>query len=306
MITAPGIYVMPPEEYHADPCPEPSLSRSIAMALTRQSPRKAHWMHPRLGIGEQNDTPSRAMDDGSIIHSALLGIGATMRPLTSVYGPKHELAGKPVKDFATKAAKDEREAIRKAGGIPVLAHRVPFLTNCANTLESMIRVHPDARGFFHPGQSEAVVVWCEDGVWLRCMVDRLPDDPYRPPFDLKLTDMSAAPDGWEWRLRTEYAFQDAFYRRGIAAVRGIEPEPMRFLVGELDAPHDLAVMAAAPSLAALAEAEVERAIRIWKRCMTSGEWPGLARQTAWIEATSWQITQADEAALRAEMMENAL
>ena len=45
----PGIHVWSHEEYLSDPCPEPSLSRSIADILMAQSPLHAWCAHPRLG-----------------------------------------------------------------------------------------------------------------------------------------------------------------------------------------------------------------------------------------------------------------
>jgi hypothetical protein len=115
--------------------------------------------------------------------------------------------------------------------------------------------------------------------------------------------MSAAPTEWERRYRSAYAFQDAFYRRGLAAIEGRVRPPIRFVVGELEAPHGVSMLASAPSLAELSSADVERSIRIWSRCMATDEWPGYPLFTAHVEATSWQISQADEAATREEIME---
>lgn len=296
-VAAPGIYEMEPGQYHADPCPLPSLSSSIARTLIRRSPLHAHAAHPRLG-GAGGTRPTRAMDDGSVVHSLLLDKGATVVPLRAVYGPKHERAGEPVTDFATKAAQEERDALREAGHLPVLAHRLPELRRCAAAIARNLRFHQDGGDFFAPGRTEAVVVWEEDGIWLRCMVDRLPDDPRAPPYDIKTTALSAAPGGWERRLQTDYAFQAAFYARGLRAVRGVTPAPMRFVVGEIEPPHGVAVMCAAPSLQAIAEAEVERAVALWRRCITEDFWPGYPPFTAHVEAPTWMLTQQDEAQMR--------
>lgn len=303
-ITAPGIYELSAEAYHRDPCPEPSLSRGIAHLLLTENPRKAHHAHPRLGGGSLVK-PNRAMDAGSIVHSLMLGKGADLRALAAVYGPKHERAGKPVTDFATKAAQEERDAIRQDGGIPVLAHQEAELRNCAEAGLEQLRRHPDGADFFAPGRSEMVVAWQEDGLWFRIMVDRLPDDPRAPLYDLKMTELSAAPGSWDRRMQRIYAFQDAFYRRGVRAVRGVAPAPMLFPVTELDAPYCQAVHAAAPSLQAVAQQQVERAVGIWKRCMRAGRWPGYLPLTAWVEATTWQINAEDDQEARDALMETA-
>lgn len=300
----PGIYDLPEAEYHADPCPQPSLSRGIAQMLIRQTPMHAHHAHPRLG-GKGEIIPTKVMDDGSALHSMLLGQGAPIELIRTVYGPKHKLAGKPVADFKTKDAQEERDEIRASGMIPMLPHRMPELLRCKTAMIRQINEQEEGPDFFGPGKSEVTIIWREGDIWLRCLVDRLCDDASLPPYDLKLTEMSAAPGGWERRLQTNYAFQDAFYRRGIKAVRGINPPPMRFIVGELDAPHGVSIMAPAPSLVELAEREVERAIRKWTHCLTTDTWPGYPPYTAWVDATSWQMTQADEAIMREQIMEEA-
>ena len=46
MIGKAGIYTLSAEAYHADPCPEPSLSASIANVLLQRSPAHARIQHP--------------------------------------------------------------------------------------------------------------------------------------------------------------------------------------------------------------------------------------------------------------------
>ena len=303
-IESPGIYDISAADYHADPCPVPSLSRSIAHLLVTRSPMHAHYHHPRLGGGEDIEA-SKAMDAGSAVHAMVLGKGAQTVPLKSVYGSKHERAGQPVTDYATKDAQAERSALREAGHIPCLAHELPEWQRAAASIMRHLRVHQDGADFFATGRSEATVIWREDDIWLRIMVDRLPDDPQAPAYDLKLTKLAAAPQAWEQQLRKKYAFQDAFYRRGLAAIRKVTPPPMRFVVGEIDPPYGVSVMTAAPSLAALADAEVERAVRVWRQCLISDRWPGYPLFTAHVEAPTWMVVAAEERELRDEMMGDA-
>lgn len=77
--------------YHADPCPSPSLSQSIAHTLITQSPRHARLEHPRLG-GQQRAS-TKAMDEGAILHKLLLGAGADFEMVVA-------------DDWRTKAAKE--------------------------------------------------------------------------------------------------------------------------------------------------------------------------------------------------------
>lgn len=288
MISASGIYDMPASEYHADPCIVPSLSNSIAKKLVRQSPMHAHYAHPRLG-GVGNDIHSQAMDDGTILHSILLGKGGDIEVIQA-------------DDFRTNAAKAARDAARSAGKTPVLAHQFDALKETAAAAKKQIEAHPAARAIFGPGIAEQAMIWEEGGTWFRSLVDFLPDEGGL--IDIKTTGLSAAPGEWERRLITEYAIQDAFYSRGFHALRGFHPAPMRFVVIETDAPYGVSVMQAATSLRAVAMAEVERAILMWRQCMKTNEWPGYPKFIASVEAPNWLLTKMDEQENRDAFLES--
>jgi hypothetical protein len=302
MINAPGIYEIEAAKYHKDPMPVPSLSCSIARMLIRQTPMHAWQAHARFGaVGV---VPNAAMDDGSAVHAMFAGQDHLIEPVRAVYGVKTKdksKIGLPVRDYKTADAQDERDEIRAMGRIPVLQYRHKELKYCYEAIRIQLEKAEDGAVFLSQGRSEVMAVAREGETWLRALVDRLPDDPKLPPGDLKLTELSAAPGGWERRLQTEYAFQAAFYARVLKGAEGHERPPMRFGVGELEPPHGAVIMAAAPSLMMLAEAEVERAIRIWERCMSSGEWPGYPTHTAWVDAKPWQVQEAQEAMMREEM-----
>lgn len=298
-ISIPGIYSIPAETYHMDPIVVPSLSCSIARMLVRKTPRHAWQAHARFG--SVGIIPTKVMDDGSAIHAMTAGQSHLIDVIRTVYGPKtknKDLIGKPVRDYKTDAASEERDEIRCMGHIPVLAHRLPELTACYQAATKQLQQAEDGEVFLSPGRSEVMAVSCEGGVYLRVLIDRLPDDRRLPPGDLKCTELSAAPGGWERRLQTEYAFQDAFYRRVLRGAEGHERPAMRFCVIELDPPHGTVIMAALPGLQALAEAEVERAVRIWRQCMQTDVWPLYPPFTAWVDAKPWQVTEAHDAADR--------
>jgi len=307
-LTAPGIYELGEAEYHADPCPAPSLSHSILRTLLQRSPLHAHAEHPRLGANteetdeDDGDDETAKMDAGSIIHKLMLGKGADIVEITATYDAKHKHAGKPVRDFRTQAAKAERAMIRKAGKLPVLKSAFPALRKCAETALAQMRDHQDLKDFFAPGRSEAVVAWQENGLWFRAMVDRLPDAPTSPILDIKTTGMSAAVETWERRMVHEYATQAVFYPRGVQAVRKIKPGPFLFIVIEQDPPFAMSVMSPAPSLAFYAEKEVERAISIWRQCLTTGVWPGYPALTAHIELPTYMETKKAERIFRESLL----
>jgi hypothetical protein len=77
---------------------------------------------------------------------------------------------------------------------------------------------------------------------------------------------------------------------------------MRFIAIELDLPHGTVIMAAAPDLRAIAEAEVDRAVQRWRKCTQTGAWPLYPPHTAWVDAPGWLVAQADAAAVREDFM----
>lgn len=299
MITSPDLYEIPMSEYHTDPVVVPSLSCSIAKLLVRKTPKHAWQAHARFGA--VGIVPTSVMDDGSAVHAMMAGQDYLIQAITTVFGPKtkrKELIGLPVTGYASDAAQEERDAIREAGKIPVLHGRLPELMACKAAAVEQLKLADDGHVFLAPGRNEITAVAREGDVWLRCLVDRLPNERGLPPGDLKCTGMSAAPGDWERRLRSEYAFQDAFYRRVLRGAEGVDRPPMRFCVVELDPPHGVVINAADTILRSIAEAEVERAVQRWRMCTTTNKWPCYAPHTAWVEAKSWQIDEAEAAEQR--------
>lgn len=285
MIAHPGIYPgLEADEYFADPCPEPSLSHSIARILLERSPMHAAAAHARLpGFVDQKSTA--AMDDGSLLHGMILGAG---KPIEIIHA----------EDYRTEAAKEARDEARELGCVPVLIEHHRDLRAAADAILDQMRQHPDLRAFFEPGASE-VTIASQGGpmgaaIWCRGMIDRLPDDPGAPMFDLKTTGISAAPQAWERKLIHDYATQDAFYGDIVAAL-GERERQMLFVVVETAPPWGISVMAAAESLRAIARARMARARALWAQCLSVGKWPSYPLMTAYVEAPAWMLTtEADD------------
>lgn len=277
MITSPGIYELPESVYHADPCPVPSLSHSIARTLMERSPMHAWTNHPRLNPDFTPSTGTKAMDDGSILHALLLGAGS-------------EYVQLGFDDYKTKAAQQARDAVRDAGKIPVLEHKLDALRACAREVTKQINRHPDLAQFFAPGRSEVSIIWQRGKTWCRGLIDRLPDDPSAPIFDLKTTALSAAPHAWERKLIHDYCTQAAFYLGGMKALK-LPARPFLFIVAENEAPYGVSVFTPAPSLMDYAERRIARAAAIWERCMDRNDWPGYPLMTAHVEAPDWLMAQ---------------
>lgn len=280
-ITAPGIYDIPEHEYHADPCPQPSLSSSIAKKLVKQSPMHARFAHPRLNPDYEPSESTTASDVGSALHKLILGKGADIEVIDAT-------------SWRKDADKADRDEARAQGKIPILAPQMVEIGKCVIAITQQVQHHDDGQLLFSPGKSEQVMVWKEGPIWCRALVDRTPDDTMLPLLDLKTTKLSAAPQDYERRLASEYAIQASFYERGARALGRKTRSPMLFIVVEQDAPFGVSVMAADPTLQALAERDVERAIAMWTECLRTDKWPGYPTQTAYVAAKPWQLNDLME------------
>jgi hypothetical protein len=281
----PGIHQMTADTYHADPCPEPSLSSSIAKTLLGYSPLHASTEHPRLNPGlerEQKDI----FDLGTAAHAYFL---------------EGEMAFAIIeaKDWRTKAAQEARDAARAEGKTPILAYRWQDIQEMGEALRAQLEVHAARPRPFTAGKAEQVVIWKERGVWCRARLDWLHDD-YSAIDDLKTGALSANPDAWSRTLfGAGHDIQEAFYRRGVKAVTDRDPQ-FRFVPQENFRPFAASVIGLAPAAQELAARKVTRAIELWGACLQTGRWPGYPTQTCYAEPLPWLEAQWEERELREE------
>lgn len=292
----PGLHNIPAAEYHADPCPEPSLSASIANVLLAQSPAHARWSHPRLNPEHEETEPTTEMDVGTALHAAIL----ENRSVVAVCD---------FDDWRKKEAQEARRMAREAGQVPILAKRWEVVQRVAEAARANLAAHEIGDVFGQPGFPERVMVWREDTaagpVWCRSRVDWMPGaltplDGGQHIIDLKTTGGSAEPGAWGKKLSNDgYAMQAAFYLRGARAL-GLRPAGFRFVVVEQDPPFGLSVCECAPDLTHFAEQQVKAALELWGQCLHGDRWPSYPPHVAHVEAPAWAMQTWEERALRIE------
>lgn len=272
-VDGPGIYDgMPPEQYHSDPAPEPSLSSSIAKLICLSSPLHARHQHPRLNPATVEDSAEH-FDIGTVAHAVLLEGEAAVEVIHA-------------NDFRTNAAKEQRDAARLAGRTPLLAKRWADVQAMVKAAREQLDAHTDGgAAMFTNGKPEQTLIWREDdGSWCRARLDWL-----RPGnVDDFKSSTSANPETW---TRTMFALgfdlQAAFYLRGVKKLTG-EDATFRFAVIEVTPPHALSVIALGPDAMTIAEKKVLFALEAWAKCRRTGKWPGYPTRTCWAELPPWE------------------
>lgn len=259
-VTGPGFYDMSADAYHADPCPEPSLSHTIAKLIAQRSPRHAKRAHPRLG--GRNDRRSREMSLGSAVHTLTLGRGAA-------------LAHMPFDNYRTKDAQHQRDVALAQGFIPLLTKEYELAE--AMAAEARPRLETLCGGKLTDLLVETVAVaQGEDGQWLRMMGDIMTPD-LRLVVDLK-TCASAEPEAFAAAVNKYYATQPAFYFDILDRLDpdGIGKRRFIFAAQERDDPEMMTFHELDTAALEIGQAQMQRAREKWASCMQSGEWPGYA------------------------------
>ncbi|MFG1247305.1 PD-(D/E)XK nuclease-like domain-containing protein [Xanthobacter flavus] len=303
-LSEPGAYDLTAEQYHADPCPVPSLSNSVAKILLDSSPRKAWFSHPRLNPNQEADESSR-LDLGTAAHAMMLGKGRDMVVVEA-------------DDWRTKAAKAERDAARAEGKTPILEKdhkRACAMIAAARAQLAHIEGAEDAF-LTTAGEPEMVLAWKDAaGPWCRTMIDWTQFDPRGPiVYDYKTTQASANPAAIGRTVANlGYEVQAAFIERGFCHLfPGTAGRlTFRFVFQEIDPPYLLSVIELDAAGLSIGRKKVAYAIDVWGRCITTGNWPGYPSKIATVEypafaENAWLARELREDDMRAGGMDPLL
>lgn len=273
-----GILDVTASQYHMDRLgtEQPSLSASIAKILLAESPAHAKAKHPRLSdfpIFEEHDD---ALELGTVVHQILLDGGADVDVLD-------------FDNWRTNAAKEARELSRANGRIALLRRKWENALTVSDAVKEEIRNLDITPKPLSNGKPEQTLKWMEGDVHCRARLDWLHND-FTVIDDVKTSSRSASPHGIDRTiLSMGYDVQEAFYRRGVKAVTGIEPL-FRFCFVETTAPFAISVVSLAPDWKTLADAKVDHAIEVWRECLATNRWPGFPSKVCYVEAPGWAET----------------
>lgn len=258
-----GIHLnMTAAEYFKDPCPQPSLTQSVAKILLDRSPLHAWHAHPRLNPDWRPDDPTK-FDVGNVAHKLMIGRGKDIAVLDKF------------DDWRKDAAKDARAEAQAAGKLAVLGKTAAK----ADRMVRAAREQLDGRGLgelFQPGHGdgEAVMAWEDRGMWLRQMVDWLTTS--RDLFvDFKTTDMSVAPFGLgRMMVNAGWPIQAAMGEWGLNKLVGFKRRRFLFVAQETEHPYCLSVVEMSEAAMTMGRKQLNAAFSVWMRCVAADRWPG--------------------------------
>ena len=284
-IEKPGIHNISAELYHADPCPEPSLSSGIANILLKKSPLHARNAHPRLNpnFTEKN---SETFDLGTVAHQVFLE------------GDFTNIAVIDYDDWRTSAAKEARANAYLEGKTPILEK------NMSRVRAMVIEAQMAAAGFgeidsMACGRAEQTLTCKIENAWFRARLDWLQNDK-KIIIDYKTTE-SANPDDFINRsiIQTGYDVQAAFYLRLLKELTGVEAKFI-WMVQENTAPYACSFVSMGEQMLDYASRKVTHAMQLWRGCIGTDTWPSYDKQVHYADMPAWAANKAEEFLLNEE------
>jgi hypothetical protein len=275
-ISEPGIYEgLSDADYQQDCCVEISLRSSTAYKLVERgkTPAAVAYEEPRLNpdyVREQK----RHFDIGSACHALLFGKGKAIELIAGYDYSKNEKHG-----GAKAGEKQElRDAAYASGKIPLLIHEAKQVRDMVARAQEQIQRLIDHGTIisnpFNPDESEKVLVCRLQGVLCRCMMDGLTIDG-DTLSEFKTEGQSAAKENWMWKARKfGYVFRLAFYRRCLEELKIAYSPSVHVFVQESFPPYLLAFYRIDDEFIAQEDQRVGKALKIWRRCLETNEWPG--------------------------------
>lgn len=283
LITEPGVYEMDEGRYHADPCPEPSLSRSCIRELITKSAQHVMFSHPRLTPQPTNESESK-FDTGTASHALLLQ-GIDKAKIIDAA------------DWKTKKSRDDRDEARAAGFLPFLPHQWDGVLAMVTAAKQQISACDElaVSDLCSDGKSEQTICWKEaSGIWCRVRPDWWSNDRL-VMMDYKTTGESANPEDFGRKVVSMgYDIQDQFYTRGADQVLGIVPKFI-FVVQETNYPYICSFIALDPEFKEMGFRKMEAGMEIWERCIKAKKWPGYPRRVCHISAPGWELAKWGDA-----------
>jgi hypothetical protein len=253
-LTVPGVGVhdLTDDEYFTGELARTSLSSTgVRELLVCPAKFRHNQQHPR--------PPKRTFDVGHAAHQLVLGAGP-------------ELVVIEAEEWRSKAVKEEVEAVRARGAVPLRPSDWLAVVEMAKALTS----HPLAPKLLTRGQPEKTLIWRDEktDVLCRAKADYLRADgivDYKTCDRADTDSLTRTVHGWG------YYAQAAWYLRGMwAALPRVSTDVpfFAFVAQEKDAPYLVHVFQLSDRALTYGDRRCDEALEKYRDCVAADEWPG--------------------------------
>lgn len=256
-ITAPGIYDIDSDTYHADPCPAPSLSAGMINDLLK-APAKCREASRRLNPNWEQPDHQEKFTIGTVSHVIFLE--------PELFEAKVLVC--PFDDWKKNVAKDMRKDARAAGRTAILEkHMAEVLA-----ARSAFVANPFVNRAFTGGRAEASLFWRHPvhGFWCRARPDYITNSM----ADYKATQNANPADFGRHAYNLGYHRRAAWYLEGHKIITGAEADHYWFCNQETKAPYLPSVVELDWQAIEAGHAENEYAADLFAKCLATGDWFG--------------------------------
>lgn len=268
---------VPHRDYHADDLPgSPRFSRSAAVRIL-QSPLACHAWHPKLGaVGAEDEEEQEDRAAGSLYHELLLGGGLGLAVID------HD-------SFRTNAAKDAKAEALANGLQPVIRAKYEAALVHHRAIHKRLAEHGVRLVDF---ETEVTALWHHGETACKSRLDALLLAAGRI-VDLKCKRVLGTLQSFERGIPAYGLDIQAYTQR--CAVEAAHPAlagriQHDFVVVQIVPPYDIMLVSLGPSKLSIGESRWNRALKRWRSCLASGQWPGVGRVPD-IQAKEWELTE---------------
>lgn len=254
-----GIYEIPAEQYHADPCPTPSLSAGMINDIML-APALCRHRSQRLNPEYEHEGRKAQFTIGSVAHLVFLEPDLVSERVVVV----------DAEDWRTNKAKDTRSDAEAAGKYAILRKHWDQVIAARGAFDA----NPFVRQAFANGKSEQSLFWQHDnGIWCRARPDWTPDSGAYL-CDYKATTDANPEQFGRHAYNLGYHRRAAWYLDGYAKITGRMPAHYWFVNQEITPPYLTSVVELDMSAIEAGRMENDRAAERFARCLTRDHWPG--------------------------------
>lgn len=285
LIDKPGVYDIPIEAYHGQPCAGPSISSSGLRTIWSESPAH-YWAKSSLNPDREPEEFNEALALGKAAHHLLLG--------ESHFRDHFAIRPEMYKDYRSGEARSWKESVIKEGRVPL----TDAMMKAVHGMHRSLSKHPVVQAGILNGEIEKSLIWQDEetGIWLKVRPDAIPNDS-GDYSDLKTT-TNVTRRAIENTIKDfGYQMQGALIGMAAEAVLGVPMQSFSLVMVEKTSPYCVRVVSLKDDDLKRGVRQIRIALQMFADCLKTGEWygPGGTQSDAeFIALAPWAAKDIDE------------